>query len=163
MVPAINIILYTYDFAKSRSSVKCSYHKYTNKQKGHEEAFEGMGVFMAYAVVMVSHHICSYLQTHQVVYINYVQMVCHLRWLSGKESACQCRRLRFDPWVRKIPWRRKWQPTPVFLPGKRHGQWSLEGYSPWGRKELDATEHSRVHLNKLFFLKKFRSQGNRND
>ena len=47
MVPAINIILYTYDFAKSRSSVKCSYHKYTNKQKGHEEAFEGMGVFMA--------------------------------------------------------------------------------------------------------------------
>ena len=112
---------------------------------------------------MVSHHICSYLQTHQVVYINYVQMVCHLRWLSGKESACQCRRRRFDPWVRKIPWRRKWQPTPVFLPGKRHGQWSLEGYSPWGRKELDATEHSRVHLNKLFFLKKFRSQGNRND
>ena len=40
---------------------------------------------------------------------------------SGKKSACQCRRRkrhRFDPWVRKIPWRRKWQPTPVFLPGK---------------------------------------------
>ena len=47
------------------------------------------------------------------------------RWLSGKESACQCsrpRRLRFDPWIRKIPWRRKWQPTTVFLPGKSHGQ-----------------------------------------
>ena len=39
-------------------------------------------------------------------------------WLSGKESACQCRRHGFDPWVRKIPWRRKWQPIPVFLPGK---------------------------------------------
>ena len=53
-----------------------------------------------------------------------------------KESACnardclQCRRPRFDPWVKRIPWRRKWQPTPVFLPGKFHGQRSLEHYSP---------------------------------
>ena len=47
---------------------------------------------------------------------------------------------RFDPWVEKIPWRRKWQPTPVFLPGKSHGLRSLVGYSPWGRKELDMTE-----------------------
>ena len=46
------------------------------------------------------------------------------------------RRLGFDPWVRKIPWRRKWQPTPVFLPGESHGQRSLEGYSPWGRKRV---------------------------
>ena len=45
----------------------------------------------------------------------------------GKESACQCRRHRFDPWVRKIPWRRKWQPTPVFLSGKSHAQRSLVG------------------------------------
>jgi len=50
-------------------------------------------------------------------------------WLGGKEPCCQCRRLRFDPWVRKLPWRRKWQPTPVFLPGKFHQQRSLEGYS----------------------------------
>ena len=50
------------------------------------------------------------------------------------------RRLRLDPWVRKIPWRRKWQPTPVFLLGESHGQSSLEGYSPRGRKELDTTE-----------------------
>ena len=48
------------------------------------------------------------------------------RWLSGKESACQCRRQGFDPWVRKIPWRRKWLPTQVFLPGGSHGQRSLE-------------------------------------
>ena len=45
------------------------------------------------------------------------------------------KRCRFDPWVRKIPWRRKWQPTPVFLPGK-----SLVGYSPWGHEEWDTTK-----------------------
>ena len=46
-----------------------------------------------------------------------------------KNSACQCRRKRhrFDPWVRKIPWRRGWQPTPIFLPGESHGQRSLAG------------------------------------
>ena len=48
----------------------------------------------------------------------------------------------FDPWVRKIPWRNKWQPTPVLLSGKFHGLRSLVGYSPWGRKELDMTEGS---------------------
>ena len=44
-----------------------------------------------------------------------------------------------------ILWRRKWQPTPVFLPGESHGQRSLAGYSPWGRKELDTTEHPCKH------------------
>ena len=66
------------------------------------------------------------------------------RWLSGKESACQCRRHGFDPWVRKMPWRRKWQPTPVFLPGESHGRRSLVGCSPWGREESDTTE--RLHF-----------------
>ena len=47
---------------------------------------------------------------------------------------------RFDPWVGKISWRRKWQPTPVFLPRKYHRQRSLAGYGPWGQKELDTTE-----------------------
>ena len=50
------------------------------------------------------------------------------------------RETQFDPWVGKIPWRRKWQPTPVFLPGESHGQRSLEVYSSWGRKESDMTE-----------------------
>ena len=62
---------------------------------------------------------------------------------SRKEPPCQCRRHKkceFDPWVRKIFWRRAWQPTPVFLPREFHGQRSLEGYSPWGRKELYTTE-----------------------
>ena len=60
------------------------------------------------------------------------------RWLSCKESVCQAGDIgeNPDPWVRKIPWRRKWQPTPVFLPGKSHGQRSLEGFSPWGRKRI---------------------------
>ena len=50
-----------------------------------------------------------------------------------------------DPWVWKIPWRRKWQPTPVFLPGKSLGQRRLVGYSPWGRKESDMTEQLSTH------------------
>ena len=58
------------------------------------------------------------------------------RWHSGKESACQYRRPRFDPWVGKIPWRRKWQSTSVFLPRKSHGQRSLAGYSPWSHKRV---------------------------
>ena len=60
----------------------------------------------------------------------------------GKESACSAK----DPgaWVGKVPLRRAWQPTPVFLPGKFHGQRSLAGYNPWGLKESDTTE--RLHL-----------------
>ena len=58
----------------------------------------------------------------------------------GKESACQCRRCGFDPRVGKIPWRREWQPTPVFLLGEAHGLSSLVGYSPWGRKESSMPE-----------------------
>ena len=66
-------------------------------------------------------------------------------WLSGKESPCQCRRCGFSPWVGKISWRwriswRKWQSTPIFLPGKSHGQKSLMGHNPWCHKESDTTE-----------------------
>ena len=59
------------------------------------------------------------------------------RYLSGKESTCQCRRCQkrqFNPWVRKILWRRAWPLTPVFLPGESHGQRSQAGYSPQGRR-----------------------------
>ena len=58
----------------------------------------------------------------------------------------QCRRPEFDPWIRKIPWRRKWQSTPVFLPGKSYGQRSLAGYSPWGHKESKMTERLTLSL-----------------
>ena len=61
----------------------------------------------------------------------------------GKASRLQCRRPEFNPWVGKILWRRKWQPTPVLLPGKSHGQRSLVDYSPYDRKESDTTE--RLH------------------
>ena len=64
------------------------------------------------------------------------------RWLS-KEFTCQCRRPVFNPWVRKIPQRRKWQPIPVFLPGKSHRQRTLVGYSPRGHKESDTTQRER--------------------
>ena len=62
---------------------------------------------------------------------------------SGKELACQCRRLRhrLGPGVRKIPWGRAWQPTPVFLPGESHGQRNLVGSSPWS--------HNRIQLKRL--------------
>ena len=60
-------------------------------------------------------------------------------WLSDEESAYQCRRHGFDSWVRKIPWRREWQPTPGFLPRKSHGQRSLTDCSPW--------DHQRVRHN----------------
>ena len=64
-------------------------------------------------------------------------------WLSGKESAYQYRKFRFSSWVRKIPWRRKWQPNAVFLPGESHGQRSLAGYSPRRHTESDMTEQFR--------------------
>ena len=51
----------------------------------------------------------------------------------------------FDPWVGKIPWRRKWQPTPVFLPGKSHGWRSLAGYNLWGHEELDTSEQLTLY------------------
>ena len=63
----------------------------------------------------------------------------------GKETACQCgrcRRYKFSPWVEKIPWSKKWKPTPGFLPGESRGQKSLAGSSPGGHKESDTTERA---------------------
>ena len=71
------------------------------------------------------------------------------RWLSGKEPICQsrrCKRCGFDPWVRMIPWSRKWQSIPEFLPGKSHGQGSLAGYNPRDYRESDTTTHACHHL-----------------
>ena len=64
---------------------------------------------------------------------------------SGKEPTCQCRRhkrLRFDPWIRKIPWRRACPSTPVFLPRESHGQRSLGGYSQTWVKQLNMNDHT---------------------
>ena len=72
-----------------------------------------------------------------------------LWWLSGKESACQCKRHKrcgFFPWVGKVPSRRRWQPTPVFLPGKSHGQRSLVG----ALQESDMTEVNKQQQEKTY-------------
>ena len=70
-----------------------------------------------------------------------------LPWgLSGKELSCQCWRYRFDLWVRKVPWRRIWQPTPVFLPRKPEGQRSMVGYSPRGRKRVRHDLVTKQHM-----------------
>ena len=78
-----------------------------------------------------------------------------------EEPACQgrkCKRYRFNPWVGKIPWRKKWQPTPVFLPGESHGKRSLVGYRPQGCKDADTTEvtqHAQMNENlekDIFYL-----------
>ena len=95
-------------------------------------------------------------------YINlffHCQLAFELRYLAirdgflggsaGKEPAWQYRRLKrceLDPWVRKIPWNRKCQPVPVFLPGESHEQRHLAGYSPWRHKESDTTENTSMQL-----------------
>ena len=71
---------------------------------------------------------------------------------SAKEPACQCRRCKrngFNPWVKKIPWKRAWQPSLVFLLGESSEQRSLADYSPWGCKELDTTEVTQ-HMHTIF-------------
>ena len=74
------------------------------------------------------------------------------KWCRGKESACQGgrqRRHEFIAWVGKVPWSRKWQPTPVFLPGKFYGQRSLVGSSPGDHKELDMTEELSAYITSI--------------
>ena len=91
-------------------------------------------------------------------------------WLSAKGFACQHRRHRrhkFNPWVRKILWWKKWQPTPVFLPGKSHEQRRLVGYSPWGHKESDITEwaqhtHFLIHWKYTYEWMKINVMGYQN-
>ena len=65
-------------------------------------------------------------------------------WFNSKQSSCQCRRCKWGggsiPGLERLHLRKKWQPTPVLLPGKSHGQRSLVGFSPWDCKELDTTE-----------------------
>ena len=75
-----------------------------------------------------------------------------LKRLCGKESNCQYRSLWLNPWVWNMPRRSKWQPTPVLLPEKFHGQRSLVGCSPWGCKELDMTERLWVHTHTWYKL-----------
>ena len=100
--------------------------------------------------------------TVRVNEVKYILFVFYLPlsslWFSGKESTCQCRRCKrrgFNPWVKEISWWRPWQPTPVFLPGKSHGQGSLVGYSPQLQSRTRLKQLTRMHILSLqhdFFL-----------
>ena len=63
------------------------------------------------------------------------------QWVKNLSAMLETQWTTFDSWIRDIPWRRNWQPTAIFLPGKSHGQRSLAGYSPWGLKEFDMTKN----------------------
>ena len=110
--------------------------------------------------ICVSIHLSVYLSVQLSIYLSLsICLSFHLSsiymspwlhcWVSSKESACQCRRRKrpgFDPWVGKIPWRRKWQPTPVSLPGESHGRRSLVGYNLLGhRVKHDWSKWAGVH------------------
>ena len=100
---------------------------WSTSSPGHDSP--GVSSYLEIPPVGCAHLFPSYLQL-------YLCISGLLQWFRGKVSACQCRRCRFDPWVAQIPWRKKWQPTPVFLPGEIHGQRGLAGYSPWGYKRV---------------------------
>ena len=71
-------------------------------------------------------------------------------WLSGKESTWESRRHCLDPGVRRMPWKRTWQPIPVFLPGKVHGPKNLVDCSPWGHKKSDRTDRQHMQEHRVF-------------
>ena len=109
-------------------------------------------------LVLVCYHVCTW--TNHFKFLSMFPLFLFLKiylfiymGLVGvnisKESACQCKRCKsrgFSPWVGKIPWSRKWQPTPVFLPRESHTQRSLAGYSPLNHKELDTTEYTHTFI-----------------
>ena len=102
-----------------------------DQTNGHSRSYFS---FLWFSLFFIKNQLCS-----GIIYMGFP------RWHSGKESACQCRRCKrhgFNPSVGKIPWRMKWQLTPVFLPGEFHEQRSLVGPTPWGCKESDMTEHA---------------------
>ena len=94
------------------------------------------------------------LQTKKLKVRTTEELPCWLRWY---RICLQCGRPRFNPWVGKISWRRKWQPTPVFLPGKSHGQRSPVGYRPQGHKEstgLDCLSTLYSHSQGRFLVRR---------
>ena len=91
----------------------------------------------------------SFFWSIQPLILSYFYFLCFPEFpghSDGKESACKAEDPGSNPRVKKIPWRRKWKPTPIFLPGEFHGQRSLVGYSPWGHKESNMTEQLTCHF-----------------
>ena len=124
----------------------CNGSFYADSNLGHLQLFQFLILpFIVWCHILSFYVVC--LLTNCNIYLVF-------RLHSGKDPACQC---KFNPWVGKIPWRRKWQPTPIFLPGKSYWERSLVGYSPWCYKESDMIElHARVrthtHTHTLFLL-----------
>ena len=106
-------------------------------------------MYIIYHLPQVFIHTHTHTHTHICVYIFGLPW-----WPNVKESAWQGRRRGLDPWVGKIPWRRKWQHTPVFLPGKSHGQKNLVGYFHGSTKESDTTWRLNGDNIYIYFLKK---------
>ena len=105
---------------------------------------------------------CTALTRFLLLYWNVIASLeksfCCLSDVSDKQSACQCRSHRFDPWIGKIARSRKWQPTSVFLPGKFHGQRRLAGFIPWGHKNQTqlrdcACTHTHAHTAQILMSK----------
>ena len=99
--------------------------------------------FIRHSVILLNLAVIPCLSFKAVVVEIHTHTHTHTCFLGGSdsnESACLCGKPRFDPWVKKILWRREWQPTPVFMPGEFHGQRTLVGYSPWLHRELEMTE-----------------------
>ena len=116
-----------------------------------------MKIFILYSSSVYSCHLflISSASVRSIPFLSFIVPIFAWNFLGGSDSksvCLQCRRPGFDPWVGKIPWRRKWQPTPALLPGKLHGQRSLIGYSPWGRRVRHdwATSLSLLLLHEMF-------------
>ena len=91
---------------------------------------------------------CRSLWIKYIIIIQFTKIKTSLVAQTVKHLSTMRERPRFDPWVRKNPWRRKWQSTPVLVPGKSHGQRSLVGYSPWGRR-VGHDWATSLHLQRL--------------
>ena len=113
------------------------------------------------SVWTVSAHTRAYQIYYVVCYVIYAILYIGLSSrVSGKESSWQrrLRKLGFDPWVRNIPWRRKLQSIPVFLPGKFHGQRNLVGYSSWSCKESETSEKVNMNTYIIYYITYFRGK-----
>ena len=114
---------------KERSGARKDRNSSWQKRKGHV-TFGGERPTAQREVLAINSPV-SFPPSKSLTVVLASEVLCHYRRFSERLYFClQCGRPGFDPWVRKIPWRRKWQPTPVFLPGESHGRRSLMGYSP---------------------------------
>ena len=125
----------------------------TNGEKALESLLFRLQIFHLILVLMITRIFCCQLcllssSSYSFILKNYLFLIDWWLLFNIGLISVKCRRPWFNACVRKIPWRREWQPTPVFLPGEFHGQKSLVGYSPWGCKELGMTEQQTLTYTK---------------